>query len=175
MATSKSKRAAVALVAVGLPVQDGEVRILLPEQNAPPRLLEGAEGISLTRELIGERAIMPTVGGFQFLVLCAVAYLGARAYGGQILEWCKTRLDEPLNSGHVYGTAGALVYNGLLKCEKVPNPTGRGKAVTLYSLTSRGKNIVRAIAVFFTAERSSTPRTKDHGIQREKTTKRSKD
>ena len=96
-----------------------------------------------------QRFLMPPLGPFQGLFLIAVVELGPdNAYGLRIAEWLENELGRNINIGQIYNTAEALKDQNLISPETKPNPTGVGRSVVVYTLTSDGEAMLDAVQSF---------------------------
>jgi PadR family transcriptional regulator len=86
----------------------------------------------------------PVLAEFELLVMLAVARLGEGAYGAEVRREIEDRADRPVSIGAVYATLGRLGekrYVTYRASEPLPVKGGRSRKV--YSLTERGREVLR--------------------------------
>ncbi len=104
-----------------------------------------------------KRAFLPPMGGAQTIVMCAADALGNDAYGVKLGELIETWLGKRMNLGQVYATADSLKDLGLLDTQLRPSPHGKGRAVTVYHVSKRGRIALRAVLEFNLASTKEQP------------------
>jgi len=113
-----------------------------PVQDGQPR---DADVLGLALADPHKRAFLPAMGAAQIIVACAADAAGADAYGVKVADIASGWLGKRMNLGMVYGTLDALAEAEILKTDLRPSPHGKGRDVTIYKLTRRGRVALRAV------------------------------
>ena len=90
----------------------------------------------------------PRLNDFQSRFLCAVIELGDHAYQERIKERIKhthTLDGEEVNDGYVSNTAKVLKSHDLITARPGGMPSGKGRPVTIYSVTKLGERALRYV------------------------------
>jgi DNA-binding PadR family transcriptional regulator len=114
-----------------------------------------------------DEQIIPSIGAFQYLLLCAVAVLPPeQCYGAAIKSWCETQLKREINLGQIYGSLQRLEDRLLLTTKTAhvrAGPTAANRPVIVYTLTAPGEAAVTVARAFIT--QAGTPQPQSAGDQ----------
>ncbi len=103
----------------------------------------------------------PRLGYIQMTIFLALAVLKEEhTYGARIIEWInanrppgKPRVEDP----QIYGALGKLVAEGFLKEANQRHPSGKGRFVVAYRLTSTARAALKAMLILEQAKLKPPP------------------